>query len=244
MSLPKTLSTMLTDVIQRANLENFVAESGTFISKPELRGYLNETIAELYDMLVEARGQEYYRKEYTFQTINNQPSYALPPDFYELISVDIFLAPNIVLTAHPYMESERNRFRWYPGWFYNMPVYYRLLGSQSATGAALMPARINFIPAPSAVYSITLNYIAAFRPFLTDGTEDLYIFDGINGWEGFATWNVAAICLEKMQKDSSYARARAEEFKRRIQGLAADRDAGSPERPHDVSSDYSPWGVP
>lgn len=242
MAAPVTLSTLITRVTQRANIEKFVAESGALINNPEIRDYLNEAIQELYDILIEARGQEFYRKAYTFATNPNVSEYSLPPDFYELLSVDLFVAPNLVLTARPYMESERNAFRYWSGWVYPMPLYYRILGSPQSTGATLQPSRINFIPQPAAINTVVLNYYPRFRPFATDGTEDNFRFDGIAGWENFAVWKVVAFCLEKMEQNSEFAMARAAEIEQRIRDLAVDRDAGNAERVHDVGIDYEPFG--
>lgn len=242
MPAPISLASMLTSIVRRANIENFVAESGTLISNPELREYVNEVRMELYELLVEARGQEFYRKEYTFQTSPNIGEYSLPDDFFELISTDLYIAPNQVLSARPYMEAERNRFRWYPGWYYNQPVYYRLLGSPQNKGAALQPQRINFIPAPASVNTIVLNYVPVAKPFLTDGTEDNLVIDGVSGWEAFIVWGVVQICLEKMEQNSDFAMTQQAKVRQRIMDLAVDRDAGAAERVHDVSQDLEPFG--
>jgi hypothetical protein len=225
---------MLTAAQQRSNIENLVLAANSVITLPEMRGYFNEALQETYDLIVQARGQEWYRKSYTFQTTSNQSGYPIPADLYQLISVDINLGGNLFLTARPYMESERNAFRWLSAWFYDTPVYFRLQGTPDSTGANLAPSNINFIPSPNSNFAVTLNYYPVFRPFLTDGTEDNNVFDGINGWEGHAIWAVTAICLEKLKQDSSFARAQVEKFTQRIEALAPDRHAGDPERVHDT----------
>ena len=137
---------------------------------------------------------------------------------------------NIVLTARPYMEAERNRFRWYPGWFYNQPVYYRLQGNS-----------IGFIPVPSGAFTVTLNYYPTFTKFATNGTQDASTFDGVNGWEEYAVWKAAADCIAKEENDPAYALGKVAELRARIEGLAALRDAGNAERVHDVTGDMTPW---
>jgi hypothetical protein len=240
MALPVSLGTMLTEVQRRANVENFVAAANTFITLPEIRSYLNETLLELYDMLIAARSQEWFRKSFQFNTIGNQPAYPCPPDMYQLLSVDIFFGGNLVVSAKSYHERNRNALRWVPGWSYWYPVYYRLIGSPSPTGAALTPTMINFIPFPSSAIPVTLNYYPTFTPFATDGTEDANIFNGISGWEGYAIWKTAAICLEKMQKDSTFCRTQVSEFKQRIEALAADQNAGESEQVADTY-DQNTW---
>jgi hypothetical protein len=227
----------MTSAIQRAGIENLVAETNSVITKPELRGYFNEALAETYDLLIAARAQEFYRKDFVFTTTGNQAVYPLPSDFYELLSVDIQLGANVVLSAKPYMESERNAYRVYSGWFYYTPVMFRLLGNPDTTGATLQAPMISFIPAPSTLTEVVLHYMPAFRVFLTDGSEDKNVFDGVNAWEGHAIWNVAAMCLEKLKQDSGFARAQVERYTKRIEALAPDRHAGDPERVHDSLSD-------
>lgn len=224
---------MITGVLQRANLENLVAESNSVITLPEIRGYLVEATQELYDILISARGQEHYRASYTFNTESNRTSYPLPQNFYQLLSVDINLGGNLYLSARPYNEWERNAFKWIPGWYYNTPVYFRMLGVPDSTGANLQPGMINFIPSPNSAFQVTLNYYPVFRPWLLDGTEDSNVFDGVNGWHGHAIWNVAAVCLEKLKQDSSFARAQVAKYTQRIEALAPDRHAGDAERVHD-----------
>lgn len=242
MAAPITLGAMLTQIQRRANIENFVLASGSMITLPELRDYVNEFGQELYDLLLDARGMEYNRKAWVTATNPNQSEYILPPDFYQCLSVDIFIAPNQVLSARPYMEAERNRFRWYPGWYYNQPVWWRILGTPMVKGAAIQPQRINFIPAPAAAVTFVVNYWPIFKTFATDGTEDTLYIDGINGWEMYIVWKVVATCLEKMEQNSEFAQTRAAQLLQRIQDLADDHNAGNAERVHDVSQDLEPFG--
>ena len=242
MTSPVTLGSIITSVTRRANIEQFVLAAGSLITLPEVREYINEAAQELYDLLTEARGQEYYRKSFTFATAANQGEYSLPLDFFQELSVDLYVAPNLVLTAKPYEESERNAFRYWSGWIYPMPMYYRILGSPQSTGATLLPSRINFIPQPAAINTVTINYYPRFRTFATDGTEDNYSLDGVNGWEALIVWRVVAVCLEKMEQNSDFALAQAAKIEERIRNLASDREAGNAPRIHDVGLDYEPFG--
>jgi hypothetical protein len=225
LSAPVKLEDLIQSVRRRANIEN----QNAFITDSELADYINAGLVEVYDLLVEARAQDYYRSQYSFSTVGNQASYPIGQlDMYELISVDINLGNNITLSARPFMESERNRFKWYPGWFYSMPVYYRLQGSNLA-----------FIPAPSAAYSVTLNYYPTMKK-LSDPSDS---FDGINGWEEYAIWHAVATCKAKADEDPSFALARMAELKEKIAGLAADRANYDADRVHDVFADYGMFGL-
>jgi hypothetical protein len=242
MSAPVSLGSMIASVQRRANIENFTR----FITLPELREYLNEALAELWDMLVSARGQEHARKTYQMATTANVASYPLPSDFYELISLDVQLAPGQRLDAKAYMESERNMFANYPswpGWILGYPVYYRILGSTQHSGSVVIEKQINFIPTPqNSLFPILVNYYPTFPTFATDGSDDARLFNGVNGWESFAIWTAVAICKGKLKEDASFAISEAEKMRKRIKALAPQNDAGTAERIKDVTMlDRSPW---
>lgn len=225
------LKDMILSVRRRADI---VSQTG-FISDAEITEYLNYCISDLYDLLVQAGGQEFFRKTQKFTTNNNTDTYDLrivAPDFYRLISVDAYLSgdaspnSNIVLSVKPFMEEERNRFKWYPGWLYNRPVYYRLQGNN-----------ITFIPAPSGNFTVGLNYFPEYHPLVSDNDD----FDGINGWEEHAIWRAAAYCKQKGEDDPSFCMARVSELESRINALAQTRDSRGAERVNDVTSSYDEW---
>ena len=168
------------------------------VTQSELTGYLNYGLnASLYrhDKLIAARGQEYYRNQYAFNTIANISAYALPADFYELISVDINLGGSMIMSGKKYSEYQRNMFKWYPGWYLTLPVYYRLEGSN-----------INFLPTPTGLYAVTLNYVPTFQA-LVSGTDT---FDGVSGWEEYAIWRAVKIHASRSEEsDTSTGRRRS-----------------------------------
>lgn len=82
-----TLTSLLAQVRQRADIENATAR----FPDAEVTEYINESIAELYDLLIGARGQEYYINSYSFGTTAGTVIYALPDDFYQLLGVDAAL---------------------------------------------------------------------------------------------------------------------------------------------------------
>jgi hypothetical protein len=224
MAAPVTLTQLIQEVRRRANLENQIG----FITDQEITSYLNYGCSEVYDMLVAAKGQEWFVASYPFLSVLNQDTYALPANLYQLMTVDIELGNNIILSARPYMPSERNRFKWYPGWFYNMPVYYRLQGQF-----------IKFIPAPSAAYQVQLNYYPTYIP-LSNPSDT---FDGINGWEEFGIWAAVAACKQKGDEDPSFAQGRCQELRAKIEAMGADHAAYDNERVHDITADYEPFSL-
>jgi hypothetical protein len=232
MANPVSLATMITAVQVRAGIVNFTG----LVTLPMIRDLLNEEIVEMMDEQVTQRGMEYFRSSVTFQTVPNQSGYPLPTDFFELMSMDVVVSPFQTLTARPYSEWERNRFRWMNGWVSWLPVWYRLLGTASISGAALTPGTVNFTPTPIMQSIFTLNYVPCFQPFDLTGLQDGNVIDGVNGWHFMAVWGATASVLEIMEQDSTYALQKKEAVRQRIAALGADRNAYEPEQIHDVTA--------
>lgn len=75
---------MRSDVRLRADMPG-----NQFVTDPEINEYLNQSIAELYDLLVQSRGQEYYVKGVLFSTVAGQEYYTLPADHYETLYLEL-----------------------------------------------------------------------------------------------------------------------------------------------------------
>ena len=102
-----SLSDLRTASRQRADMVN-----STFISEPELNSYINASYFELYDLLVQKYGNDYYMKEYTFQLQGNVSRYDLPDDFFKLLGVDLQISagPDGYVSLRPFTLAERNRY--------------------------------------------------------------------------------------------------------------------------------------
>jgi hypothetical protein len=242
LSAPVAFSTLVLQAQRRANIDS---EPGP-VSTAEVRDYLNEGLTAFHDLLVGARGQEHCRKSQTFNTVAGTAAYPLASDFYELISIDIQLAPNQLLNAEPYMESERNAFKLYPawaGWFLSMPVFYRIQGTASDQNvSAVTEKTLNFIPTPQAAYPITVNYVWRYPTFDTAGSQDTNLVNGVNGWELYAVWYAVAAIKNRLREDASFAMSKMAELKARIESLAPQNDAGRAERIRDVEVDWDSTG--
>lgn len=239
MAYPISLATLLQTVRQRTNLEG----ATSFITDQELTGYCNGSVSEWYD---EVRGTtwggQYYRSSFPFQTIptvsqntpfsQNPPPgsiYPLPQDFVSLTSCDIFLSPNLVLTARAFQEEQRNMFRWYPvGWLFDQPIFYQLWGQN-----------IVFVPAPQSTFQVQINYVPT-SPQLYNANDT---FDSINGWEEYVILDASIKCLMKMGRMDMVElfTARKTEQKERIRAMAPRRDMQTAEVVHEISQDYSDW---
>jgi hypothetical protein len=92
---------------QRADMVN-----STFVSDDELNSYINASYFELYDLLVQKYGNDYYMKQYSFQLVGNQERYDLPDDFFKLLGVDLQISagPDGYVSLRPFTLAERNRY--------------------------------------------------------------------------------------------------------------------------------------
>lgn len=231
------LSTLRTRVQRAADIEGATAR----FPNSELNDYINESLAELYDVIRSAYGEDYYRVTYTFQTSGNTASYNLPSDFLSLISVDVPLGGNLVLTARPYMENERNLYKFFPfgAWTLHQPIWYRLTGAVDSTGGGSSPQTISFIPTPTGNYTVNVNYVPTPTTLSADGDT----FDGVAGWEQYAVLDAAIKCATKNQQWdlAQWLQTQKTAMEERIRKMAPEHDGGQAERVQDVTKNSETW---
>jgi hypothetical protein len=224
-------STLVQRVRQRANLEGATA----FVTDAEIVDHLNVAAGEFQDLIRAGGGQDYYRKDYFFQTVDNLAAYDLPKDCVSIISVDAQLNSSQAYVCLPYMEEQRNMYRWLTyGWVLGQPVYYRRIGTSNGDGQ-----QINFIPTPNGNYSVTIHYVPSLANiFQIDATTNTARgqLDDVNGWSEFLVCYAASnLAIKDGQFDlATYLDGRKEKIAERIRQMAPQMDAGMPERVHDV----------
>lgn len=112
----------LDDIISAAKQRSDMVNS-TFVTDAEWQSYVNFSYAELYDLLIQSYGNDYFvaSPSYTFSTDGTNDHYALPSDFYKLLGVDSLVNGNTQtpITLTPFAFQERNQFA-LPG----LPVAY------------------------------------------------------------------------------------------------------------------------
>lgn len=104
----RTLVQLIADVRQRADLV-----SSQFVTDLEITEYLNQSATDLYDLKVAARGQDYYEATYAITTVAGTPTYALPPDFYQMITVETDVGGFKVVMV-PFMRTEHGKYSFLP----------------------------------------------------------------------------------------------------------------------------------
>lgn len=219
MARTATFLSLRSQALQRADMVN-----SEFISTTEIGEYVNQSYAELYEMLIQS-GKDYALDSSTISIVNGTDTYDLPDDFYQLRGVDVDVGGSLPLNMVPFTFEERNM---YPtdGTWSGAPVRYRLLGSQ-----------IKFIPMPTGAYSATLWYHPAPPRMVSDSDT----VDGVAGWEEYVVLGAAIKCLVKEESDASALMAMQASQVTRILGLVGNRDAGRPERVTDVVAGEGLW---
>lgn len=210
---------------QRADMEN-----SQFIDDVELSAYINQSIAEFYDLLIGAYSSDYNVDVHNFTTVPGQDSYPLPATFYKLRGLDAQLNANYWTTLRPFNFNERNRNQQGTLNALTEPaVRYRLLGSNlklSILPDGNSPMRLWFIPqAPQLV-------------------ADTDLLQDVNHFGEYVIVDAAIKMLAKEESDVSVLMAQKAEIKRRVIDMAQNRDAGQPESVSDIyaeNDDYW-WG--
>lgn len=233
MARTRTLLQLRDEVRQRADMVN-----SDFVSDAEINRYLNESISELYDMLIAVQGQEWYVKTHDFTMAAGADTYDIHPDhdFYLLLGVDVNAGGPTPIPLQPYMLDERhNRSR-------DFPVYsgiyrgvarlrYRMGGTiDELTG--VYQHQITIKPTSSASGR---DYTLIYIPHAPVLNNDVDVWDGFNGWEEYAIVDSTIKCLEKEESSTLAQERRKERLIGRIEGLASAHDDGFPERVTDVT---------
>jgi len=205
---------------------NMVQASNSFVTPTQALRLVNLAASEFYDLLVAARGHEYYISEQTIAIIPGTigvPStarYALPADHYETVSITLQWGTNQVEEVPDY-GSIRDRYEYLNGlqWSQWNCKAFRIRGTF-----------IEFLPIPSSSVTATHQYIPCFTDMTLGGAS----FDGVNGWERLISLKTAVDMCMIAQRDAGDLNSRYETEKQRIQDMADSRAAEHPAQIRDV----------
>ena len=221
MARTRTLTLLIADVRNRANMEN-----STFVSDAEITEWLNQELAELHALLTTAEGHPHYRSSQSIDVEAGTALYGLESDFYRVLEV-IATIDGRSTTLQPFMPSERASLL-------NSSTY-----AYESRGAAPMyriqANNIEFLPSTRS-YTATVYYTPT-SPRLVSGGDTV---DGFDGYEMVAINGATSTCLEKENPGSGafYAALKDRAIKV-MQAVAPNRDASHPERVQDVIGDVS-----
>ncbi len=183
-----------------------------FLSDAEWDGFIQRSYQELYGLVVQAFGNDYFVQTpaagYTFTTDGVNDHFALPdgsgssPAFFKLLGVDVQIGNATQwVSLKPFAFADRNRLS-----AFNSQV-------------------------PMAGQTVRLLYV----PRLTVPTQDADPIDGVNGWEEYIVVDACMKALAKEESDVSVMMARKQAIIDRLNSEVENRDAGSPATIVDVA---------
>lgn len=225
-----TLTQLRADARLFADQRVHTSQSSTFINDTELDRLINLKLAELHELFVSARGNDYDGtvSETTIQIIPGTARYSLPADFFQVLSAELLWSPTEherlrSLSSHP-VADELKPLLWDRG----SEKGYRVRGPQ-----------IEVYPTPTTSVSLAIQY----APVFLDLASPSDAYDGVNGWEKLVAIGVALEMREIAgTKLGSLPDLYAQQLKR-ITDMVADRQAVDPLEIRDVEPKGRPrWG--
>lgn len=246
-----TLLQLRTACRERADMKNATGVyTNAFITDSELTSYINQSYFELYDILVQKFGDDYFVAEpLQFEADGVSLMYPLPdgdnydeaPALYKFMGLDLALggaSDNASwVTVRPFMFADRNRYA-VPNFqsFYGVTnLRYRLNGSN-----------LFLTPIAAGGQILQLWYVPRLVELLDDGDSA----DGVSGWLEYVIVDVAIKMLNKEESDVQVLMLQKQGLLKRIESAAENRDAGNPQVVSDTQwQDYmfpagsgSPYG--
>lgn len=219
-----TLLQLRTQARQRSDMED-----STFITDAELNSYINASIAELHDMMVQSYGEDYFVKSSTFNTVSGTDNYNLSSaitdnDFYKLRGIDAKIGQNDYYTLKKFNFNDRNKFKHDGIWNYLgiTAVRYRIVGN-----------KLYFTPTPDGTTEVRVWYI----PKATILVADSDTLDDLNQFAEYVVVDTAIKMLNKEESDVTVLMNQKAMLKRRIEEVANNRDAGESESIQDIYSE-------
>ncbi len=210
-----TLAELKLQARQRADMTR-----SNFVSDSELTSYLNSAIAELYDILCEAYGEDYFLTEFEFTTTDEE-GYTLPDEFYELKRLDIKLDTENWLTLQRFNLNQETNLRssTYVAFGGYVNIKYRIMGNS-----------IKLAPLPSPGSTVRALYV----PLPIKLVDDADTLQDFNYYSEFVIVTAAAKMLNKEESDTAHLDAERAQQIARIQSKAGARDAANSEQITDI----------
>jgi hypothetical protein len=237
-----------------------------FVIDDELDDIIKQGVMQLYDRLIAARGQEYYRVTVFTNTTVGTSTIELPGDFYKLLTVSgnealLDIDTESGLLGLPANAPTSN------GWFLMQPFMaqeipqlmnissgspcetrYRLAGLHPTEAETLPRPMIELLPVPRQSFTLRFDYIPVCDTEPLIGADDGNVtFDGINGWEEYVVLVAAIEVLGMEESNTSHLEKALARQEARLEALADNRDSGRPERINDVlglTDDAQLAGIP
>lgn len=208
-------------------------------SNTTINEFVNDAIAEYYEMLVAARGHEYFLATTTISIVGGTSTYTLPATFMELSTLTLEWDANSHELVQP-IDSLllRHLFNNNRVWARGSRKGYRVYGAQDGTQT------IELTPAPGSAVTARLRYIPTFTPLVND-SDQIFI---VNGFDKLVEITAAI----EMRAVKGLPIAELKELQavqlERVQEMAAERLADQAAHVIDVQperdGDTWPWPAP
>lgn len=212
---------------QRCNFEN-----QPFVTNQEWASYINASYKELYDILIQKFGNDYFMATpYKYTTDGTLNLYPLPADFYKLMLVEVQLNggdPNSWVTLKKFMFIQKN--------LWNYPNVYTMYGITNLR-YRLTGNNLNLVPLPSGNQTIRIWYSPRPNQLIND-TDTL---DCVSGWEEYIIADICIKALAKEESDASVFIGQKQALLKRIEEAAENRDVGEPETVSDSKMRNFAW---
>jgi hypothetical protein len=206
------------------------------VSSTELRYLVNQSMGAYHDLIISTNKQR-EMLDYTYTTVANSASYALPSRFMTAYGVDIQISGYWYNMAR-YMHEERN---------YNAPGS---TGDLREIRYDIRHDEIVFSPTPgSAGDSIKLFYIPTSPYFGTSASDvdasvgKIWTFDSVNAWDEYIIYDVLIKIKMKTEEDYNGPLQMKQLAERRIINASMLLDSAEPKRMVDVDRrfDFNTW---
>lgn len=228
-----TAGNVVLEAQQRTNKEN-----SQFYTQQELFSMCSQSYKELYDILIQKFGDDYFlANPYTYTTsgtidsVTQQSTYPLPADFYKLMRVEVALNPsdpNSWITLREFQAIQAN--------LWNFPNVYTFYGITNLR-YRLWGSNLVVVPIPSGGQTIRILYSP--RPNQLINSTDLV--DGVSGWEEYIVVDMCIKMLAKEESDVSIFGAQKQALLKRIEEAAENRNVGEPETVSDSKLRNFAW---
>jgi len=215
-------SNTLGQLVDAVRTKGDYANSAVFTDL-DLVEYINEAIAELYEIVTD-QFQGYYEKIATITTTANVQTVSLPSDFLDLRALD----RQFDATHHsPLRRINLSQSYSFQGT--GQPQAYSLHGG-------VAPGTVRLYPVPDGVYTLRVTYDPAFTLLVDDSDT----FEFRNGWEEYVHQAALLRCDAREERPLGDRLALIERAKQRIIGSAAKRNSAEPEYLTDWDGTPSP----
>lgn len=230
-----TLGNLRLEAQQRCN-----KEYSQFYTTQEWNSMISQSYKELYDIIIQKFGDDYYMKTpYTYTTSGViDPNYQaqvfpLPGDFYKLFLCEVALNandPNSWVTLRQYQRIQQN--------LWNFPNVYTFYGITNLR-YRLTGTQLQIVPIASAGQTIRIWYAPRPNQLIYD-TDTI---DGISGWEEYI---IVDACCKAMVKEESLETAlgfnqQKQALLKRIEEVAENRNIAEPQTVSDSKTRNFAW---